>query len=443
MKYPSFTLISIPYFISNSLNFYSSSHFTFYYFLILITFLVSLDCILIKAIKKYPDNYLIYILIINYIIILYGPHLMPLTSILNELGFNFRGRTLITFFILIIGILPIISPILKTRKIYIFNAFILILSFVIIFDKITNYKFNPTNSVKFNRYSSLNIKQNKPILLLITDEYASPSELFKFTNDSSIFDFSNKLKFDGWVTSNESYSKEISTIHSLSSIFNYNLSNNPNFSSQSIDKIGSEYLVKSKVFDQAKINNISIINFGIFQIGESKQISKLYYYPENFFDLIIMYTLIPQILQGTSNLKLQGLKHDYYPMVSHNEYILEKIEDSLLNIKKQHIVYAHLLMPHGPYIYNDEFKLKKESLNSYLSFWNFTNKKLYPLINKLKKKYNIILTGDHGYRHDKRINPHMTYTAFYGFNLKEIKEIKVVQDIGFLLIPVNSKIYMK
>lgn len=443
MKYQSFTLISLPYFISNSLNFYSSSHFTFYYCFISIFCLVSLDCILNKAVKKYPGNYLMYIIFINYIIILYGPHLMPLTSILNELGFNLRGRTLITLIILIIGILPIIFPLLKTNKIYVFNTFILILSCVIIVDKITNYKFNTTNSIKFNRYSSSNFKQNKPILLLITDEYASPSELFKFTNDSSIFDFSNKLKFDGWVTSNESYSKEISTIHSLSSIFNYNLSNNPNFSSQSIDKIGSEYLVKSEVFNQSKLKNISIINFGIFQIGESKQISKLYYYPENFIDLIISYTLIPQILQSTSNLKLQGLKQDYYPMVSHNEYILERMEDSLMNIKKQHIVYAHLLMPHGPYIYKNEFELKKESLNSYLGFWNFTNKKLYPLINKLKKKYNIILTGDHGYRHDKRINPHLTYSAFYGFSPKEIKEIKVVQNIGFLLIPVNSKISIK
>jgi hypothetical protein len=96
-------------------------------------------------------------------------------------------------------------------------------------------------------------------------------------------------------------------------------------------------------------------------------------------------------------------------------------------------------MPHGPHFYFDEFKFRSESIDSYLKFWEFTNNKLYPLISKLKKKYRVILTGDHGYRHDKRINPHLTYTAYYGFNNDEIKQIQVVQDLGNLLIPIKQK----
>jgi hypothetical protein len=50
-----------------------------------------------------------------------------------------------------------------------------------------------------------------------------------------------------------------------------------------------------------------------------------------------------------------------------------------------------------------------------------------------ENKFRIILTGDHGYRGDNRINPHYTFAAFYGFDQVSIDKIQSVQDLGSLI----------
>jgi hypothetical protein len=93
-------------------------------------------------------------------------------------------------------------------------------------------------------------------------------------------------------------------------------------------------------------------------------------------------------------------------------------------------------MPHAPMEFGSEFLYRTEdNLVNYKAFWDFTNKKINILLKQLIKsgKYRIILTGDHGYRGDKRINPHYTFTAFYGFNQASINKIESVQDLGSLI----------
>lgn len=437
LKSPSTTLISIPYVISYGKALYSSDHFNTYSFILLISTLILFDLILNRPIKIHAISYFIYIFIVCYILTLYGLYLSPLIHKLNDFNINLRGRNLIAISLISLSILPKIFPKILTRGFYILNTFILIYSCTLLLGQIINYKAEKQIIFKAPKKPIIFNNSSKPILLLISDEYSSPTELFKLSKDSTLFNFTNKLKLDGWITIEESYSKEISTIHSLSSIFNYNLSNNIKYSSESLDNIGSKYLQNCELYKQSLLYNIPIINFGIFQIGYAKQFSRLYYYPENFMELVLMYTIIPQILQNTGGFTLKGFKQNYYPMMQHNKYILEKMSDSLVKINNKHIVYVHLFMPHSPHSYYDEFKLRNESIYSYLSFWKFTNNKLYPLLNELKKKYKVVLTGDHGYRHDIRINPHLTYTAFYGFTKEELDQIKVIQDLGNLLIPLK------
>jgi hypothetical protein len=93
-------------------------------------------------------------------------------------------------------------------------------------------------------------------------------------------------------------------------------------------------------------------------------------------------------------------------------------------------------MPHGPMQYMPDFSIRKQNnLINYKAYWNFTNQKLNILLRELIKdnRYRIILTGDHGYRRDKRINPHYTFSAFYGFKKESIDRIESVQDIGSLI----------
>ena len=92
-------------------------------------------------------------------------------------------------------------------------------------------------------------------------------------------------------------------------------------------------------------------------------------------------------------------------------------------------------MPHSPYTYGIELKTRELNTANYLSYWHFTNQKLDSLLTMLTKenKYRIILTGDHGYRGDKKINPNNTFGAFYGFDKKSAEAISSVQDLGSLI----------
>lgn len=95
-------------------------------------------------------------------------------------------------------------------------------------------------------------------------------------------------------------------------------------------------------------------------------------------------------------------------------------------------------MPHGPLKYKSEFKLKQKSqspLNDYFLYWKFTNRKLEKLLPEIMigNKYRIILTGDHGFRGDEKVNPRHTFMAFFGFSEQDLKTIKSVQDLGSLI----------
>ena len=61
--------------------------------------------------------------------------------------------------------------------------------------------------------------------------------------------------------------------------------------------------------------------------------------------------------------------------------------------------------------------------------------KLLALLTELTKdnRYNIILTGDHGFRRMKEVPPNYTFTAFYGFDSSQLTNLKSVQDIGSLI----------
>ena len=93
-------------------------------------------------------------------------------------------------------------------------------------------------------------------------------------------------------------------------------------------------------------------------------------------------------------------------------------------------------MPHFPYTYKGEFNNRSnKNTNTYFEFWKFTNNKLEIFLNELVKsnKFRIILSGDHGFRGESRINPNNTFAAFYGFSKQDLNSIRSVQDLGNLI----------
>ncbi|MBY0482634.1 MAG: sulfatase-like hydrolase/transferase [Chitinophagaceae bacterium] len=303
------------------------------------------------------------------------------------------------------------------------------------------YDYKTIENIDGFKNSYQNIKTtdsvNKPIILMISDEYNSPIGLSKAFRDSSVFDFSKMLVKKGWKVKNSFYSHETSTIHSLSSLFNFNLSHDSIYSKQNINQIGPKKLIKSLFADSLNKKHIEIINYGIFDLGNSNPLTRLYYYPKNFLEELLCYSVYPSIFYNSDGLKLKGLKNTFYPSEGHNKIILSSLADTLSKQKNLNcFIYVHLFMPHGPMVLAPDFKLQIESPEHYLAYWKFTNKKLGILLDKITAKNNcrIILTGDHGYRSDpSRINPKYTFTAFYGFDQKDVDQLKSVQDIGSLV----------
>ena len=277
----------------------------------------------------------------------------------------------------------------------------------------------------------------KPILLIISDEYTSPDDLYEIYKDSSIYQFSNELSKKGWITKNSFYSYETSTIHSLNLLFNFNLSKNNQYQNASITNIEVLKLLNASIADSLEKKKIEIINFGIFHIGKTPYLNRLYLYSTSFIEDLMLRTIYYTIKSNTGNLNKNGLSISYFPMESHNKYVFYHLTYSLNSLtNNKAFAYIHLFMPHSPMQYLPSFPIRTENnLLNYKAYWDFTNQKLKTLLTELirENKYRIILTGDHGYRSDKRINPHYTFSAFYGFNQESIDKINSVQDLGSLV----------
>jgi hypothetical protein len=442
LKKASIFLIALPYLSFNYENIIHSTFFSFTQLLFIFAIILLIDVlikwILLKLNEKIYTTISLFIVFMS-ILFFYGLYIS--NFIQKELKENchilIRGRTIIEFSIILFIILILI---LRKKTIYYkyLNVFLVLFSGITLFSS----KINTNHKIKLEFKSSfmpiqINNNSIKPILLIISDEYTSPDGLYQIYKDSSIYKFSNVLARKGWISKNSFYSYETSTIHSLSSLFNFNLSKNKKYSKEIIANIVASKLEHAIIADSLEKKKVEIINFGIFHIGKYPYLNRLYFYPNSFIEDIMIHTIYYTIKSNTGNFNESGLASSYYPMETHNRYIFKHLFDTLSTINyPKTFVYTHLYMPHRPMQYKPSFPIRTvNNIINYKAYWNFTNQKLEPLLTALIKenKFRIILTGDHGYRSDKRINPHYTFAAFYGFNQESIDKINSVQDLGSLI----------
>ena len=272
-----------------------------------------------------------------------------------------------------------------------------------------------------------NIRQT---ILIIVDEYASPRDLYNNFKDSSVYEFSSLLKLNNWRVTDHNYSFDTMTINSLASIFNFNFSKTPK-QFPNFDYYGQR-LIQSTLYDSLINKGCHFYNFGIFDIGESKAPYRVYFYAKSFTDQVFNRSIF-----NPFNFSKDNENGDHF---AHNKYLFDSVPKKLIDIKDNHyFVYMHLLIPHQPFSYGKEFQKnkagKKRTIENYYAYWKFSNTKLSSLIAELTKdnRYNIILTGDHGFRHMKEVPPNYTFTAFYGFDSTQLTNLKSVQDIGSLI----------
>ena len=278
----------------------------------------------------------------------------------------------------------------------------------------------------------------KPIILIVLDEYSSPDELYKIMKDSSVYNFSNNLKKNGWEVRNSSYTYESSTIHSISSLFNFNLSKDSLYDKQNTETIVSKKMLKAYLLDSLNRKVVAFNNYGIFHIGNTQPLNQLYLYPSSFTEHFLIRTTYAEEKNKSGNFKFKNLVKSYGNIFEHNAYILNNLSAILNEQKnKKSFTYVHLFIPHAPFYYGEEFPVKHIiNFENYFSFWKFTNTKMEAILDSINKQgdYRIILTGDHGYRRNEhKENYHYSFTAFKGFDRTSLKQIESIQDIGLLI----------
>ncbi|MFM6969366.1 MAG: sulfatase-like hydrolase/transferase [Sediminibacterium sp.] len=441
LKQLSFILIALPYLAFNSRSILLSPFFSIFNSLLLIVILLIIDLtikLLLENIHVKLQTTISLFSFFVFSIFFYGFYatFFIKRELQILLDVSIRGRIILEF-ITILGILTIFLFRNKRIKYKYINTFFVLFSTIAGIFSITSFKAKNENLYKSN-YIKINNEEikNKSVILIVADEYSSPDELYKVHKDSSIHNFSNRLSSNKWIIKKNFYSYETSTIHSLSSLFNFNLSVNYKYAAENPEIIGTSKLVRATIADSLKKKNISIINFGIFHIGLQPYFKRLYLYPTSFIEAVLIKSIYYTIKTYTGNFNESGIINTFYPMEAHNEYIINHMVDSLQSTHNKSFIYVHLYMPHIPMKFGNEFKYRsKYNLSNYKAYWEFTNQKIEKLLKQLTKenKYKIILTGDHGYRDNKRINPHSTFGAFYGFSQESINKIKSVQDLGSLI----------
>jgi hypothetical protein len=434
-------LIALPYFALNYNRIINSPFFSLKILSLLIIILLFVSFFTNLITNKERGKYTITSLIIYFLSFLffYGTYIVNFIQKILSKYFHFvgHGKVIIIF----LTILYLLSLCIFKKRIINFiylNVFLIIMCFVSLIFSISNFTNNQKKEINNNFIAfENNIDKPKPIILIITDEYSSPDEIYKVNKDTGVYEFSKGLTEKGWTTKNRIYSYETSTIHSLSSLFNFNLSKSNKYKDKDIVEIGALKLINASLADSLRKKNVSIINFGIFHLGNQIYLNRLYPYPISLIDDVFINTSFYAIKTNIGKLDSEGLANSSTSTQLHNKYIFDNLHDTInKNSNLKLFTYVHLIMPHIPFQFYANFPLKKQNnLSNYTEYWDFTNKKIDLLLDKLIKenKFRIILTGDHGYRSDKRINPNYTFSAFYGFNQESINRINSIQDLGSLI----------
>lgn len=378
--------------------------------------------------------------ILNIFLFLFGFLLIYiLNNLINSLfNIDIRGRFI--FLILFISINSAILVINKIEKYSVLNIFIIIFLISNLINNSIIYFSSDKKHYKFNAkkiYFEASEK-NKPILLLILDEYHSPDDLYKVVKDSSLYNFSNFLNQNNWQTNTIFHSNEIWTIRSLSSLFNYNLYYDLNFI-KAAEIIPNNLFTENYLSLDLQKKKVKVYNWGWFNFGLSKA---LYVYLSKMdisFSILkkaTQNTALAYIWNNTNKLSIKGFDKDYSVISQYNTSIINRLRDSIPLIKEKSFIYAHLSMPHTPFYHSSpQFNLKEINLKNYIEYWKFTNQLISEPLERITQSQNfkIIVTGDHGFRHDSRVDRNQTFLALYGFDCININEIRTVQDLGSLI----------
>ena len=363
---------------------------------------------------------------------------------------DLRLREFISLFIVLELIL--FYFIIKKKQFRILNFFFLMFFVTqVSFSLIPKEKFDRSDFLKnldyeFNEKIIIYEKSKKPVVLLVLDEYSSSSEIYRITKDSIDFKLEDYLSSEGFTIKQNFKTKSLRTSISLPSIFNFNIHNNlANDSIENIDKglqiipDFGKLLRKNLLIDSLNLKGVKSYSYGIFPFEKGINSADFNYYwdnknpNQNILSKFISKTVIWTIIK---NFDREASVFDSFRKSTIDKLTSVKFEENSF-------YYFHLYFPHDPFTYLDEYPSKKinylllseqEYLDEHIRYKRWFNKKFISILEeKIDSNTRIIIAGDHGFRFNDTISAELTSGFFKNYSKESLNQIKVVQDIGYLI----------
>lgn len=263
-----------------------------------------------------------------------------------------------------------------------------------------NFKF-PHKNTKFYQEFNITPKTNRNIYIILLDMYAGNDTLKHIGYDNS--KFLNTLKEKGFLVYDNLDSNYNKTLASIPSILNFDYLESLPFEKS------NDAISESAMFRIAKKLNYTIYYINSWPLELSiynKYIQHTYnsefYLEEASLSLFFNNTILEPAINRLNNTN---------PIENTLKFMDIIIKDN----KPKKLVFAHFLMPHPPYLYDENGNIIKtqrdiniqkskfyQNNESYLNFLKYTNNKTLEIVNKLLStdadKPIIIILGDHGIR---------------------------------------------
>ena len=256
------------------------------------------------------------------------------------------------------------------------------------------------------------------VYFILADEYAGDAELkdiFHFDNS----EFEAQLRNMGFHVLNSSYSNYNYTPFSMASILNMDYLHLKDTTHMGVDLAYCYQQIKnSSLVNFFQANGYQFYNYSVFNFEHQPAPVRETFLPVRT-RLITSQTFLSRVQRDLwfHSITFFKSKKSARDLTYYNKQNNQIIYDLTRQIAKQKtttpkFVYSHLMMPHYPYYYNKDSKeLPFDRLvegnqvhqSDYIGYLQYSNKKLFELINKIKKSSAappiIVLMGDHGFRH--------------------------------------------
>jgi hypothetical protein len=265
------------------------------------------------------------------------------------------------------------------------------------------------NTIDIGSIHQQKVNNNLPdIYYIIFDAYTSSQSLknyWGYRNDT----LTAFLKGKGFFIANESNTNYNQTENSICSSLNMSYLENVTHTflkpPQALNLIN--LLKESQVVKILIKNGYRVENYSFFDIPNHPKFFPYPYFPNP--DLLIG-TIYEPIIRKLNKDRIANQNTGTSSWKVTNLAIINKLKDKNMNHKNPLFVYAHLMMPHSPYFFNENGKIQEDdsayddfSKSRYLGQLKYVNKLIETTINTLIHNNSerlpvIIIQGDHGWR---------------------------------------------